>query len=115
MKEVLKSLLSDQVLVYLDIVKIFSKTIKEHIERLRTEYSRIKTHNLKLKPTKCYKAEKEVKFLEYIVNKDRVQPGPEIGRVIRNMFNPFISMAIYYRMFIRNFTQLTYPLRQLIT
>ena len=124
MEKVLEGLLYDQVLVYLDDVIIFSKTIEEHIERMRTVFQRIRIHNLKLKPTKCDLAEKEVKFLGHMVNEDGVQPDPENVRAIKDIPTPFnsasdirrfIGMAAYYRRFIKDFTQLTHPLRQLIT
>ena len=40
-------------LIYLDDIIVFSHTISEHIDRLRQMFSRLRIHNLKLKPSKC--------------------------------------------------------------
>ena len=40
-------------LCYLDNLIIFSKTIEEHLERLRLVLERLKEAGLKLKPIKC--------------------------------------------------------------
>ena len=72
----------------MDDVIIFSQTIEEHIKRLKTVFDKLRTHNLKLKSTKCILAEKEVKFLGHMVNEYGVQPDAENVREIRDMPTP---------------------------
>ena len=40
-------------IIYLDDVIVFSKTLEEHVFRLRAVFEKLKQVGLKLKPTKC--------------------------------------------------------------
>ena len=55
-------------LIYLDDVIIFSPTVEEHLERLEAVFSRLKQHNLKLKPSKCEFLKCEVTYLGHVVS-----------------------------------------------
>ena len=55
-------------LLYLDDVIIFSSTFEEHLERLKTVFSRSKQHNLKLKPSKYEFLRSEVTYLGHVVS-----------------------------------------------
>ena len=55
-------------LIYLDDVIIFSSTFEEHLERLDAVFSRLKQHNLKLKPSKCEFLKSEVTYLGHVVS-----------------------------------------------
>ena len=50
-------------LVYLDDIIVYSKTITEHLERLELLFRRLSAANLKLKPSKCFLLQKKVVFL----------------------------------------------------
>lgn len=41
-------------LIYLDDILIFSKTVEDQIERLAFVFERLREHGVKLKPSKCH-------------------------------------------------------------
>ena len=59
-------------LIYLDDVIIFSTTFEEHLARLEAVFSRLKHHNLKLKPSKCEFFKAEVTYLRHIVSEEGI-------------------------------------------
>ena len=74
MELVLRGLQWKTLLIYLDDVISFGRTFDEALERLEELFERIKTANLKLKPSKCNLFRKEVSFLGHRVNESGVMP-----------------------------------------
>ena len=50
-------------LVYLDDIIIYSRSIAEHLYRLRLVLQRLRHGGLKIKPSKCHFLNKSVKYL----------------------------------------------------
>lgn len=67
MSNVLRGLNWKSVLVYVDDILIFSRSFDEHLQHLAQVFDRLKNANLKLQPTKCHFAVKEVKFLGHVI------------------------------------------------
>ena len=96
-------------LIFLDDILIFSKTFEEHLSRLGV-FSRLKKHNLKLKPSKCELFMKEVKYLGHIVSENGVQTDPEKVKALKKWPIPtnvktlrsFLGFTGYYRRFIKD-------------
>lgn len=65
MECVLAGLKGEQCLIYLDDIIVFSGTFQEHFKRLSNLFSALRVGGLKLKPKKCYFAQKEVAYLEH--------------------------------------------------
>ncbi len=63
MDNVLAGLRWDTLLVYLDDVIVFGRSIPESIERLATVFGRFQNAGLKVKSSKCALLEKEVEYL----------------------------------------------------
>ena len=61
----------------LDDCIIFSRTIEEHLERLREVFQRFKDANLKINPTKCEFFQQKVPFSGHIMSRDGIQADPE--------------------------------------
>lgn len=79
MNEVLRGINYKYALVYIDDCLIFSGSFEEHLEHLSAVFDRFRKANLKLKPSKCTFAAKEVKFLGHIFNAQGLGVDPEKG------------------------------------
>ena len=79
MQEVLRGLNPkkgpDLVLVYTDDVLIFSQNLEEHVEHIQQVLHRIADCGLKLKPSKCHFAWREVEFLGHLLTAEGLKPN----------------------------------------
>ncbi len=66
-----------EVLVFLDDLIVFSKSLEEHEERLMKVLNRLKEYGLKLSPNKCHFFMKSVKYLGHIVSEKGAETDPE--------------------------------------
>ena len=67
---------------YIDL--IFSRSFTEHLEHIREVFLRLRSANLRLKPSKCDFATKLVKFLGHIITRDGISPNPEKISAVKN-------------------------------
>ena len=68
----------DFVSVYIDDVLVFSWTLEEHMEHLRLMMERLCEANLKLKPSKCCLARKEVDYLGHVITPTGLKPNQKL-------------------------------------
>lgn len=68
MNTVFFDLLDKGVLVYLDDVLIYSKTIEEHMKLLDKVFALLEKYKLFVKPEKCHLLLEEVEFLGHVVS-----------------------------------------------
>ena len=109
-------------LIYLDDVIIFSSTFEEHIERLEAVFSRLKQHNLKLKPSKCEFLRSEVTYLGHVVSEEGIRTDPEKTKAVKDWPVPknvkevraYLGFTGYYRRFIKNYANIARPLNDLL-
>ena len=118
MENILHSLIGKSCLVYLDDVLVLGRTLEEHAENLEAVLSRIRAAGLKLKPSKCNLARKEVEYLGYCVSAKGVATDPKKVTAIKAFPVPldvrslrsFLGLLSYYRRFIPNFSIIANPL-----
>ena len=80
-----------------------------------------KDHN-SLKPSKCFFAQDNVKYLGHIVSRDGIRPNPNKVSAVTDFSVPkntkgvrsFLGLANFYRRFIQGFSKLAAPLNQLL-
>ena len=108
-------------LIYLDDVMVYSKSPKEHLQRMRIVFECLQEHGLKLKPTKCELFKTEIIYLTHHVSKEGVKsslmnvtaiverPPPKTFTDIRS-FTGFVG---HYRCFIKGFANIAAPLYDL--
>jgi hypothetical protein len=121
MNTVLRGLLWECAIPFIDDVIVFSKDVPSHMSHLRQIFQRLRRAGLKLKPTKCTFAVPQVKYLGHIIGKDGVQVDPKKVKAIKDFPTPtsvtkvksFLGMAGYYRKFVKNFAQIARPLQDL--
>jgi hypothetical protein len=58
------------VLIFMDDILVFSKTLEEHIEHLKLVFQTLLDHQLFLKFSKCLFAQQQISYLGHIISKD---------------------------------------------
>ena len=109
------------VAAYLDDILVFSKTLPEHLDHLKTVISRLRSVDLKLKPSKCKFVCKEVEYLGHVITSSGLRPNARLTEAVRNFPRPenvgavrrFLGLASYYRRFIQDFAKIACPLHGL--
>ena len=121
MHETFRPFLDDFVLVFLDDILIYSKTLEEHTTHVRQVLESLRKAKLYAKASKCEFFKTEVEFLGHFVGRDGVRmmedkiqavadwPEPKNVRDVR----AFLGTAGYYRKFIKNFSKIAAPLNEL--
>ena len=74
MNKIMKPVLYESALVYLDDIIVFSKTLEDHIKHLETVFKILAEAGLKLKLKKCDFFKTEINYLGHIVTRDGVMP-----------------------------------------
>lgn len=111
------------VIPYIDDVLIFGKNIEEHNQRLKNVLDRARKYNLHFSKSKLQLALPQIKFLGHLVTKNGIKIDSSKVKAIENMLIPknkqelqrFLGMINYLGKFIRNLSQLTSPLRKLLS
>ena len=122
MNTVFFDLLDTCVVIYLDDLLIFSKTIAEHKAALDAVFSRLAAHKLYLRPDKCALLLKQVEFLGHVLdtsgvhmqrNKvDAITEWPYPSNVTE--LQQFLGLCNYYRRFIKSYAKIAAPLTELL-
>ena len=109
--------------VYLDDIIIFSDTKEEHLKRLEAVFQKLCAAGLKLKPSKCFFFREEIEYLGHVVSGKGISTNPKKIEAVAKWPTPktvydirlFLGFVGYYRRFIKNFSKITKPIREVIT
>ena len=110
-------------IVYLDDIIIFSDTEEEHLKRLEAVFQKLCAAGLKLKPSKCFFFREEIEYLGHVVSGKGISTNPKKIEAVSKWPTPktvydvrsFLGFVWYYRRFIKNFSRITKPIREVIT
>ena len=75
-------------LVYLDDILVFSRTLQEHLTRLETVFGILQKYGLKVQLKKCSFFRREVTYLGHRVSEDGLSTDPEKISVVKNWPHP---------------------------
>ena len=122
MQCVLAGISGDICFAYLDDIIIFSATFEQHLLQLDAVLQRLRSANLKLKPTKCHFAQSKVQYLGHVISSDGIQVDPKKTTAISDFPAPtdakhlkqFLGLANYYRKFVENYASIAEPLHKLL-
>ncbi|KAL0196751.1 hypothetical protein M9458_005291, partial [Cirrhinus mrigala] len=110
-----------QVLVYLDDLIVFGRTLQEHESRLLKVLDRLKEAGLKISLDKCQFGQAKVKYVGHIVSAEGIAADPEKVKAITTWPQPgdlkslrsFLGFCGYYRRFIADYAKIVKPLTDL--
>ena len=119
-------------LCYLDDLLVFAPDEETALQRLEMVFSRLRSHNLKLAPKKCFFLRKSVRFLGHMVDESGVSTDPSkidgIAKVTSadlmetdgmtpsaRRVRSFLGMINYYQHFVPNYSAVAKPLFSLLT
>ena len=118
-------------LCYLDDLLVFAPNEETALLRLEMVFSRLRGHNLKLAPKKCFFLRRSVKFLGHIVDEAGVSTDPSKVENIAKMtsadlmepdgvtpsqksIRSFLGMVNYYQHFVPRYSVIAKPLFELL-
>ena len=118
---ILSGLPPDRVLAYLDDIVIFSRSWDEHKQDVERVLDKLEAAGISLRPEKCVFGSHEVNYLGYYMNEDGIRPQKALVEAISDFKRPetkkevrrFLGTVGFYRDFIRNFADISTPLRNL--
>ncbi|GFT72249.1 retrovirus-related Pol polyprotein from transposon 297 [Trichonephila clavipes] len=118
---ILKPVIGDFVLVYMDDVIIASPSFKDHLDHLNEVFTLLRDAGLTLNKEKCHFARDKLKYLGLIISKDGIETDSNKNRAITEMKPPknnrevskFLGMTGWYQKFIPRYADICEPLYQL--
>ncbi|GBG81104.1 hypothetical protein CBR_g31780 [Chara braunii] len=118
MNDIFRDILEQYVLIYLDDILVYSRTLEEHLGHLRDVLDRLRRHGFYAKQSKCRFAQHKVDFLGHYVSDQGLHmddakitaiaewPTPTSAKQLRS----FLGLTSYYSNFIRGYARYSYVL-----
>jgi len=107
---------------YIDDILCYSQNWESHMTHLRLILQRVLDSGLRLRAEKCKFAQTKLRYLGMILTKDRIKPDLEKLKIIKNASSPksakmlqsFLGLTGFYQMYIRGYSNLIAPFRNLL-
>ncbi|XP_047170931.1 uncharacterized mitochondrial protein AtMg00860-like, partial [Vigna umbellata] len=121
MNRIFRPYLDKFVVVFIDDILIYSKSVDEHEDHLRIVLSVLREKELYAKRSKCEFWMKEIQFLGHVVSAGGISVDPAKVKAVLDWESPrsvtevrsFVGLAGYYRRFIEGFSKIVAPLTYL--
>jgi Reverse transcriptase (RNA-dependent DNA polymerase) len=122
MNDIFQDVLDQYVVIFIDDILVYSKTMEEHHAHVGMVLERLQQHKLYAKQSKCEFAKHSIKFLGHFISEEGIQVDPQKVQTIIEwpiLNNPhdiqsFMGLSNYYRRFISKFAHKTTPLNRLL-
>ncbi|XP_075180996.1 uncharacterized protein LOC142251834 [Anomaloglossus baeobatrachus] len=116
--DIFRDIMDQFMVIYLDDILIFSDSLQEHQEHVKTVLTRLRENHLYIKLEKCEFHCSQIQFLGYVISPQglNMESGkiqaildwPEPGNI--KEVQRFVGFANFYRRFIRNFSEIVRPI-----
>lgn len=111
MNTIFQPLLRHYVLIFIDDILIYSKTLEDHLAHLQQVFSIREQHHLYLKKFKCSFAQSSLEYLGHIISAQGVATDPHKTQAVADWPTPqdakqlrsFLGLSGCYRKFIKNY------------
>ena len=121
MNKVFKEYLDKFVIVFIDNILVYSRTIEEHELHLKIMLEKLREEKLHAKFSKCEFWVGKITFLGHVVSEEEIYVDPlkvEAVSQWKRLRNPtevqsFLGLAGYYRRFVDGFSKITAPMKAL--
>jgi hypothetical protein len=121
MHQTFREFLDDFVLVFLDDILVFSRTLEDHVRHVNQVLEVLRKEKLYAKESKCELFKEEVEFLGHQVGRNGVRMMEDKLAAIREWPVPtkvsdvrsFLGSTGYYRKFIKDFSSIAAPMSEL--
>ena len=119
MDDIFEDLITEGVVVvYLDDILIFTKTLEEHQEVSYKVLDLLQFHNLSLKPENCEFEKTSIEYLGVVISQNSIMMDPaKVAGVLewptlttKKEVQSFLGFVNFYRRFIEGFSHITRPL-----
>ncbi|XP_019059506.1 PREDICTED: uncharacterized protein LOC109117174 [Tarenaya hassleriana] len=122
MNELFHPYLDRFVVIYLDDIVVYSKTLSEHVGHLKLVLDVLRENELYIKLEKCDFAQPQVEFLGHYVKDGQLLMDPKKIKSIREWNRPktvpqlrsFLGLVNYYRRFILGYSSIAAPLSDML-
>ncbi|GBG72360.1 hypothetical protein CBR_g11938, partial [Chara braunii] len=121
MNRIFHDYLDKFIVVYLDDILIFSRTVEEHAEHLKIVLGLLRQHQYKVNLDKCEFGRTKIMYLGHEISADGLRPEDAKVASIRDWPRPqtvtevrsFLGMTGYYRPFVKNYSTIASSLTDL--
>jgi hypothetical protein len=124
-QDIMNHIFSDMInlglVIYMDNILVYAKRFEEHDDLIRRLLQRLTESKLAVEPAKCVWRSTEVEFLGYIISWDGITMSQKKVEVVLNWKYPsslnevqsFLGFAHFYWHFIRDYSRVARPLKEL--
>ncbi|GBG87009.1 hypothetical protein CBR_g44463 [Chara braunii] len=118
MNRIFHEYLDKFIVVHLDDILIFSRTVEEHAEHLKTVLGLLRQHQYEVNLDKCEFGRTKILYLGHEISADGLRPEDAKVASIRDWPRPqtvtevrsFLGITGYYRLFVKNYSTIASPL-----
>ena len=109
--------------LYMDDLMLFSATFEHHLKIVKKMLQTLRDNNLSANPGKCEFAFSELEFLCFRISANSIRISERKVKAIKSITAPtnkkslqrLLGLFNFFRKFVRNYSQNTYHMRQLLT
>ncbi|GBG63965.1 hypothetical protein CBR_g39970 [Chara braunii] len=118
MNDIFRDILEEYVLVYLNDILVYSRTLEDHLRQLRDVLQRVRKHGFYAKLSKCRFVQHKVDFLgHYVFEQSLHMDDAKITAIVEwpvptsvKQLRSFLGLTSYYSNFIRGYARNSYVL-----